>query len=98
MDMPLTAALHTVVTIAFSAAVPLFALAAYQYRDSPFGGVLLVFPLFFLLALATLSLEAIAITSGTQQALTLSFVGGASILALFGALRLFRLASGRRTV
>lgn len=96
--MSLTATLDTLVTMTFSAALPLFVLAAYQYRDAPFGGVLLSFPLFLLLGLGTLSLDDVFVLNGNQEAVTLALAGGAALVALFGAVRFFQLASGRRTV
>lgn len=96
--MSLTATLDTLVTMTFSAALPLFALSAYQYRDSPFGGVLLAFPLFLLLGLLTLSVSDVFVQTGAREAVTVTLAGGAALVALHGAVRFYQLASGRRTV
>lgn len=96
--MSLTTTLDTLVTMTFSAALALFVLAAYQYRDAPFGGVLLAFPFFLLLGLLTLSLDHVFVQNGTREAVTVTLAGVAALVALFGAVRFFQLASGRRTV
>lgn len=96
--MSLTATLDTMVTMTFSAALPLLVVAAYQYRDAPFGSVLLAFPLFLLLGLGTLSIDDLFLLNGMQETVTVTLAGGAALVALFGAIRFYQLATGRRTV
>lgn len=96
--MSLIAALDALVTVTFSAAIPMFALGVYQYRDCPFGGVLMVFPIVLTFVVLITALDEVVGSVATYQLLTLVFVVAGALLALLGSIRFYRLASGRWSV
>lgn len=96
--MTLTGALESLVIISFSAALPLFTLGVHRFKDTPFGGVLLLQPLFLVLAVVAVVLDQVVTDPSLVRTTTLALVVIGALCAAVGAIRFFRLASGRWSV